>query len=516
MAISILDTFIESGATDETSPGSFTVSAGSNRLLVYIQIYEGNTDTISQVAYGGQNMTEDVRASTAAGGDMDVRIWTLDDAGIVAASGTSFVVTGTTSDTYRAYVGSLEGVEQGGTRVVDTTARIDSSQIGIAVDTDVVEDGFVVGGGGNGGSVDAHAWTGITERIETSNASMMWSLAYDLPSSDGTISTSLSIGTGTGARAYALLSLRPADVIVDLSGTASAVSGSSANLEIGKDLSGTAAAVSGSSAAIQLGFSLSGTSSSVSGSQANEFVTRAGRATGAAVSGGAANSLLLKLATTTAPAVSGGSANASEFTGARATGASVSGGRANADPPVPIVPPTPLQDSFLQAQRPVILVDLFLDSGELNIWTRPFPGEFAQKTYQPLAGITSGLTFRNSLETNAIEASLQLSGQSDEILTIALQEQFQNRNAQVFLGNLGNDMEIEAVSIVLTGTIVNMVISDTGEDSTISVVIESVFRTINQSDIRRLSSGDQKLRFPDDTFFDFVETVESNTPRFGD
>ncbi|MGI9494014.1 MAG: hypothetical protein ACR2QF_16600, partial [Geminicoccaceae bacterium] len=277
----------------------------------------------------------------------------------------------------------------------------------------------------------------------------------------------------------------------------------------------TGASVSGGSAnATRVKFARA-TGASVSGGLAAASKALQGSASAASVSGGSANATRVKLVSATGASVSGGFADASPFLGARATGVSISGGRANADPPVPVIPPVALSDSFLQVQRPAILVDLFFDRGELNIWTRPVVGEFNGKEYQPLAGITSGITIKNSLDTGSLDASIQLSGQSQELLNIALTETYQNRAADVTLVNLTENGGIDAVEVILPGTIVNMPVSDTAQESIVSVVIESIFKTIKRPETLRLSSADQALVSDDDSIFDFIETASVNTPTFG-
>ena len=553
MAISVLDAFADAGATGNVGgvvdPGSFTVtgSAGDDRLLIYIQYYEGGTSgaAVTGVAYGGQAMEQIVNAATDAGNDADVRVWVLRDADIELASNSDFSLTGTpgaSGDGYRAYAGTIQGAHQGtaAEMVADTLVRLDSAEIPVGADIDTVTDGIVIGGGLNTGAAGTHVWSGITTRL-TDTTVISRSLAYDLTASDSTITTSLDIGAGGGGRAYALASINPVDPIVeaDASTPAAASNGSANATRIRSGAASTPAAISGGSADVDPPDTAS-TPAAVSGGSADATRIRSGSAsTPAADSSGLADATRTRQGSASTPeaesdgsaigtrrkpgtastpsATSDGSADATTFSGSLAsTPIAVSGGSAFADPPIPLIPELPLEDAFFQSQRPVILIDMFFDREEINIWTRPVTGTFAQKTYQPLAGITGGLTFRNSLEDGAIESSIQLSGQSQEILNIALTEQFQNRRIEIILGNLDENFEVESVETILPGVITNMPVTDDAESSEVSIVVESVFRAINQTEAFRLSSGDQKVRHPNDTFFDFIETTGINTPAFGD
>lgn len=282
------------------------------------------------------------------------------------------------------------------------------------------------------------------------------------------------------------------------------------------DIEGTSTAAAISAAVPSATAAITAASNAVAEGEADlDLLTAFARATGAAVAGGAAEGTFLQFGRATGSAIGGGSANASPFVGARATGAAVSGGSANAAIPPSIIPSLPLEDSFLDRQSPVFLIDLFFDGGQVNIWTRPVEGVFAFKTYLPLAGIDSGLTIRNSLDANTLEASLQLSGQSPELLAIALTENYRNRRADVYLANLDENMEIAAIENILIGRIVNMPVSDTAENSTVSIVIDSLFRDLSRPEVNRLTKSDLATRSPGDSFLDFTQTARVIEPGFG-
>lgn len=260
------------------------------------------------------------------------------------------------------------------------------------------------------------------------------------------------------------------------------------------------------------------TSASVSGSVVSEQRVAAGAAVSASVSGSAvAEQRLAPVSTSVAIALTT-TADATAFIGPQANASLVMTASATPEDPPPAVPALLLADSFAEPQnlRPVILVDLFFENAEVNIWTRPVRGIFDGKEYQPLAGITSGITVRNSLDQGSLDISIDLSGQSDELLNIALTENFQRRPATVRLGNLSEDYStVLAEEVILVGTIANMPVSDSATESRVSVVIDSVFREVARPRILRLSAADQALTNPDDSFFAFEVGAEIETQRFG-
>ena len=52
LPISVLNAFADTGAVDEASAGSFSVSAGRKRLLVHFLHLTGDTDTVSGITWG--------------------------------------------------------------------------------------------------------------------------------------------------------------------------------------------------------------------------------------------------------------------------------------------------------------------------------------------------------------------------------------------------------------------------------------------------------------------------------
>lgn len=255
-------------------------------------------------------------------------------------------------------------------------------------------------------------------------------------------------------------------------------------------------------------------SASVSTSPANGTVA-GGPATASSASVSTSSGLAVVLVDAQASSASASTSAATALTpSSTATSVSVSASLAVAAPPPP-PPLVTLADSLLTTQKIVIMIELGFDGGDVNIWTRPFSGDFQGVTYQPIAGINGGFSIKNSLDGSAIDASVQITGNSPELLAAALTENFQGRKAKIRLANLDAAGNVSAVETILTGTIANMPLTETRDESFVAVVLESVFAGIGKTLDTRLSSADQALIDPDDTFLDFVETARVSTPQFG-
>ncbi|NIO11147.1 MAG: hypothetical protein GTO40_25295, partial [Deltaproteobacteria bacterium] len=143
-----------------------TPGAGNNRLLVFVTSMENIGDRdITNVTYGGQTMTQVVEDSEFAGASLYSRceIWVLNELGIQAATGNTFVATysGTPSSFSTAHAAAtFQNVDQS-VSIVDSASNTSKDQATISTPSFTVnEGGMGVSGAvhGSGGSYDDNGW----------------------------------------------------------------------------------------------------------------------------------------------------------------------------------------------------------------------------------------------------------------------------------------------------------------------------------------------------------------------
>ncbi|MGI9436051.1 MAG: hypothetical protein ACR2Q4_14690, partial [Geminicoccaceae bacterium] len=122
-SVAVLDAI--SADEDSSSPPSRTFSAGSDRLVGLLIWGNGTTDTISAVSYGGQAMTQRVAVASAGGFPARAKIWTIGEAGIAAASGNTFGLTGSLNGRIRFGTISWENINQA-SPIVDSGSGADN------------------------------------------------------------------------------------------------------------------------------------------------------------------------------------------------------------------------------------------------------------------------------------------------------------------------------------------------------------------------------------------------------
>lgn len=165
---SILDTPTSVAAATHT----FSISAGSNRCLIVGVTQEGTTLGAPTVTYGGQSMVNVVDLEINPGTTSQrVTLFFLNDAGIVAASGTTITVSNGTA-TISTHAASYEDC-------VQTTPTNTDSDSSLTADPNPLADCDIVTGAANSivvalsgmGNDGTAAWGGtLTERTEQSMA----------------------------------------------------------------------------------------------------------------------------------------------------------------------------------------------------------------------------------------------------------------------------------------------------------------------------------------------------------
>lgn len=160
--------------------------------------------------------------------------------------------------------------------------------------------------------------------------------------------------------------------------------------------------------------------------------------------------------------------------------------------------------------RPFYAVELLFDSGAVRLWTGYDNKTIGGDTYLGTGDLLSIPNVEEVADMSAKSAEITLSGVATELVSLALQEPYQGRNARILFGVLGQT-PIE----VFGGLMDVMTISDSGEASTISLTVES--RLVELERIRpfRYTDNSQKLRHPTDDFFSFVPALQDREILWG-
>ena len=166
-----------------------------------------------------------------------------------------------------------------------------------------------------------------------------------------------------------------------------------------------------------------------------------------------------------------------------------------------------ITDSEIQ---PFYAVELLFDSGAVRLWTGYDSKTIGGDTYLGAGSLLSIPNVEEIADMSAKSAEITLSGVATELVSLALQEPYQGRNARILFG-----VEGQTPIEVFGGLMDVMTISDSGEASTISLTVES--RLVELERIRpfRYTDNSQKLRHPTDDFFSFVPALQDREILWG-
>ena len=162
--------------------------------------------------------------------------------------------------------------------------------------------------------------------------------------------------------------------------------------------------------------------------------------------------------------------------------------------------------------RPIFLVRMVFDSGEspneLNLWSGVGDLSYDSETY---TGVGDLLAISPVTETSDMQASglnVTLTGVKSSLVVIAKDHEYQGRPLTVMLGAFDASGSLIAnPTIVFSGFMDTMTISESGETSTIKISVENKLIAFERSKIRRYTSEDQKIDHPTDKGFEFVTAV---------
>ena len=143
-------------------------------------------------------------------------------------------------------------------------------------------------------------------------------------------------------------------------------------------------------------------------------------------------------------------------------------------------------------------VELFFDGGTVRLWTgvgnKTIKGNIYTGTGS-LLGI-SGLEENDDLSSPGV--NITLSGLDSAIVSLALQEPYQNRECKILIGSGDDTLE------VFSGFMDVMSIDDSGDNCTIALSVESRLIILDRKSAYRYTQETQEARYPGDTFFSYV------------
>lgn len=170
---------------------------------------------------------------------------------------------------------------------------------------------------------------------------------------------------------------------------------------------------------------------------------------------------------------------------------------------------------FNQADvRPFFAVKLEFDSGTLRFWNGYQPITIDSESYQGAGSLISISPIEETSEIKAAGTSIVLQGLSTDIISLALSESYQNRNATIYTGTVTEDLTVSAYQ-AFKGLMDTMQIAENGSTARVELNLENRLITLERPRILRYTSEEQKTLFPGDLGLEFIDDIQDRTIEWG-
>lgn len=175
---------------------------------------------------------------------------------------------------------------------------------------------------------------------------------------------------------------------------------------------------------------------------------------------------------------------------------------------VPAAILTALQQDEVQ---PFHAVEMMFDTQPLRIWTGYNDLTIQGETYTGSGALLAIADVPEVNDLTATSTTVTLSGIASDIVATALAEPYQGRACRVMFGVVGVSDVVETFS----GFMNTMSIEDSGETSSISLLVDSKLVKLGRANVRRYTHESHQARHPGDTFFSFVTDLQDRDVPFG-
>lgn len=159
-----------------------------------------------------------------------------------------------------------------------------------------------------------------------------------------------------------------------------------------------------------------------------------------------------------------------------------------------------------------------LDVGPIRLWTgygdRTINVQGSDQVFTGTGAILAIAAAEEVSDLSAKSMTLSFTGLATDIISIALQEQYQRRKARVYLGEASRSEVVE----IFSGRMDTMKIEDEGTSANVSLTIESKLVELERSRNWRYTHESHSSRLAEsdtDSFFQFVADLQDKTITWG-
>lgn len=166
---------------------------------------------------------------------------------------------------------------------------------------------------------------------------------------------------------------------------------------------------------------------------------------------------------------------------------------------------------LLESDHQVIFqaVKLEFDTDTLYLWSGDIDLDIDGNTYTGVGSLLNVSTIEDTLELKSTGVSLSLAGMDTTVLNLALSENYQNRQIEIFLGYLsGGTDHVQGKMTLFKGRMTSMTINDDPNGATIQLLAENRLVDLDRPANLRFTKESQLFIDSTDTCFSRVQALQ--------
>ena len=172
--------------------------------------------------------------------------------------------------------------------------------------------------------------------------------------------------------------------------------------------------------------------------------------------------------------------------------------------------------STAEVVRPIIFVECEFDSGDINLWNGVGSLSYVGKNYIGAGNLLAVEPVSESTDLRANGTSVTLSGLNNTLVGLAKDEDYQGRALTVKLGAMDENNDVIADPVIMfSGFMDTMMLTESGESSTITIDVENKLIQMDRARVRRFTDNDQRIDYPNDDGFSFVTKIQDREINWG-
>lgn len=172
--------------------------------------------------------------------------------------------------------------------------------------------------------------------------------------------------------------------------------------------------------------------------------------------------------------------------------------------------------STAEVVRPIMFVECEFDSGDINLWNGVGSLTYNGKNYIGAGNLLAVEPVSESTDLRANGTSVTLSGLNNTLVGLAKDEDYQGRALTVKLGAMDESNDVIADPVIMfSGFMDTMMLTDSGESSTITIDVENKLIQMDRARVRRFTDNDQRIDYPNDDGFSFVTKIQDREINWG-